>query len=156
MDNGPGKDIKGLWFLFVHQIYSWPRLTMSLCSRTPPSPSFRLDLSIARATTDVWTDHQDLGSVILATLMEVLESLHIIPGCWFIEWGGWKGWHCGLLKVCIKKQGTYRVHYSLIFIVYTILFTICTLLKLYTIGYIAGSWGKKPTDIGSKRASSAP
>jgi hypothetical protein len=31
---------------------------------------------------------------------------------------------------------------SLIFIVYTILFTICTLLKLYTIGYIAGSGGK--------------
>ena len=43
-----------------------------------------------------------------------------------------------------ESQGTYRVHYSLIFIVYTILFTICTLLKLYTIGYIAGSGGKKP------------
>ena len=41
-------------------------------------------------------------------------------------------------------QGTYCVHCSLIFIVYTILFTICTLLKLYTIGYIAGSGGKKP------------
>ena len=39
-------------------------------------------------------------------------------------------------------QGTYCVHYSLIFIVYTILFTICTLLKLFTIGYIAGSGGK--------------
>ena len=43
-----------------------------------------------------------------------------------------------------RIQGTYCVHYSLIFIVYTILFTICTLLKLYTIGYIAGSGGKKP------------
>ena len=41
-------------------------------------------------------------------------------------------------------QGTYYVHYSLFFIVYNNLFTICTLLKLYTIGYIAGSGGKKP------------
>ena len=39
-------------------------------------------------------------------------------------------------------QGAHCVHYSLIFIVYTILYTICTLLKLYTIGYIAGSGGK--------------
>ena len=39
-------------------------------------------------------------------------------------------------------QGAHCVHYSLIFIVYTILLTICTLLKLYTIGYIAGSGGK--------------
>ena len=42
-----------------------------------------------------------------------------------------------------QMQGAHCVHYSLIFIVYTILFTICTLLKLYTIGYIAGSGEKK-------------
>ena len=41
-----------------------------------------------------------------------------------------------------NDQGTYSVHYSLYFIVYNILFTICTLLKLYTIGHVAGS-GKK-------------
>ena len=44
-----------------------------------------------------------------------------------------------------KKRATtttYSVHYSLYFIVYIILFTICTLLKLYTIGHVAGS-GKK-------------
>ena len=46
-----------------------------------------------------------------------------------------------MLQHC-DKQGAHCVHYSLIFIVYTILFTICTLLKLYTIGYIAGSGGK--------------
>ena len=39
-------------------------------------------------------------------------------------------------------QGTYSLHYSLIFTVYNILFTICALLKLYTIGHVAGS-GKK-------------
>ena len=42
----------------------------------------------------------------------------------------------------LLRQGTYSVHYSLYFIVYNILFTICTLLKLYTIGHVAGS-GKK-------------
>ena len=59
---------------------SLPRLTIALCSSVPPSPSCRLDRSIARATTDVCTDHQDLGSVILATLMVVLE----INRCWKI------------------------------------------------------------------------
>ena len=42
-----------------------------------------------------------------------------------------------------NNQGTYSVHYSLIFIVYNILFTICTLLKLYTIEYITESGEKK-------------
>ena len=39
---------------------------------------------------------------------------------------------------------------------YNILFTICTLLKLYTIGHIAGSGKQNTREIGSKQASWAP
>ena len=45
-------------------------MTISLCSSIPPSPSWRLVFSIALATTDVGTDHHDLGSVIRATWIE--------------------------------------------------------------------------------------
>ena len=48
--------------LIVH-IYSFPRRTISLCSKTPPSHSlFKLDLIMARATTEVGTDPRELWS----------------------------------------------------------------------------------------------
>ena len=48
--------------LIVH-VYSFPRRTISLCSKTPPSHSlFKLDLIMARATTEVGTDPRELWS----------------------------------------------------------------------------------------------
>ena len=53
--------------LIVH-IYSFPRRTISLCSKTPPSHSlFKLDLIMARATTEVWTDPRELWSAFWAS-----------------------------------------------------------------------------------------
>ena len=55
--------------------YSFPRLTICLCSRRPPSPSLRLDLSMARATTDVGTDPRELWSAFLASCNFFLLAL---------------------------------------------------------------------------------
>ena len=51
--------------------YSFPRLTTSLCSRRPRPPSLRLDLSMARATTDVGTDPRQLWSAFLASCKNI-------------------------------------------------------------------------------------
>ena len=53
--------------LIVH-VYSFPRRTISLCSKTPPSHSlFKLDLIMARATTEVGTDPRELWSAFWAS-----------------------------------------------------------------------------------------
>ena len=53
--------------LIVH-VYSFPRRTISLCSKTPPTHSlFKLDLIMARATTEVGTDPRELWSAFWAS-----------------------------------------------------------------------------------------
>ena len=53
--------------LIVH-VYSFPRRTISLCSKTPPSHSlFKLDLIMARATTEVGTDPREFWSAFWAS-----------------------------------------------------------------------------------------
>ena len=53
--------------LTVH-VYSFPRRTISLCSKTPPTHSlFKLDLIMARATTEVGTEPRELWSAFWAS-----------------------------------------------------------------------------------------